>query len=276
MTEPTKAPWLSIVTITRNDLEGLRRTRKSVEDQDFENIEHLVIDGASTDGTASWLGSITSPNLVWISEPDAGVYDAMNKGASRARGQFIVFLNSGDVYWRSDVISSLRREYERSHYRWTYSRAIFVDKNRVPTRPAYGLRFYSPMSHAYKRLAICHQTVVMEKSLFDSLGGFNQEFGLVADYALLLAAGRAVSPRVRRELDIGYLDGGSSAVNPNMEHEKHRVRVVIFKMGQIKRSADLAYTKLQKHYVSSRRIAKRVLVASGAGSFLRRLASRDQ
>ena len=74
---------LSIITITRNDLDGLRRTALSVSSQSFRDYEWIVIDGASTDGTVEYLQSMQPQPSAWVSEPDGGVYDAMNKGTLR-------------------------------------------------------------------------------------------------------------------------------------------------------------------------------------------------
>ncbi|MCF8237226.1 MAG: glycosyltransferase [Saprospiraceae bacterium] len=100
-------PLFSIITVCYNAVEPLRRTLQSVQDQDFSNYEHLVIDGASHDGTLELLQSQTAPQLRWISEPDQGLYDAMNKGQAMARGQFVWFVNAGDLIEGREVLSRL-------------------------------------------------------------------------------------------------------------------------------------------------------------------------
>lgn len=94
---------LSIITINRNDSEGLERTLKSVwERQSFSDFEHIIIDGASTDGSVDIIKKYDSKLAYWISEPDNGIYSAMNKGIVKARGKYLLFLNSGD--WLVDDI----------------------------------------------------------------------------------------------------------------------------------------------------------------------------
>ncbi|MEI6891608.1 MAG: glycosyltransferase [Pontiella sp.] len=88
---------LSIITVVRNDLDGLKGTIASVEKICNENIEHWVIDGVSNDGTVDFLKSLKYEWLSWISEPDTSLYDAMNKGMGRVRGDYVLFLNAGDV-----------------------------------------------------------------------------------------------------------------------------------------------------------------------------------
>lgn len=87
-------PHFSIITITRNNLSGLRRTADSLAAQTCRNFEWIVVDGASIDDTAAYLATTTA---YWLSEPDSGIYDAMNKGLARATGDFILFLNAGDA-----------------------------------------------------------------------------------------------------------------------------------------------------------------------------------
>lgn len=86
---------LSIITVTRNNLEGLKQTEASIKAQSFEGYEWIVIDGASTDGTKDYLKDIDART---ISEPDNGIYDAMNKGIDRAKGFFLIFMNAGDCF----------------------------------------------------------------------------------------------------------------------------------------------------------------------------------
>jgi len=99
---------LAIITITRNDLNGLRNTIASIDEQSIRPDEHWIIDGASTDGTADYLSSLPSiPGRRLLSERDEGIYDAMNKGVALASTDFIWFLNSGDVCAAPDVVATV-------------------------------------------------------------------------------------------------------------------------------------------------------------------------
>lgn len=105
---------LAIITITRNDLDGLRRTVASIDTQTVRPDEHWIIDGASTDGTRDFLASLPPhPGRHFISEPDAGIYDAMNKGVASASTDFVWFLNSGDICAGPDVVATVIAELNR-------------------------------------------------------------------------------------------------------------------------------------------------------------------
>lgn len=99
----------SVITITYNNLEGLRRTHRSVQEQNCDDYEWIIVDGASTDGTAGYISALDAHI---ISEPDDGLYDAMNKGIDRARGDYIVFMNAGDEFATSDTLAAIKTALE--------------------------------------------------------------------------------------------------------------------------------------------------------------------
>ncbi len=99
-------PKITVVTVCFNALKALKQTMKSVFEQTYKNTEYIIIDGASTDGTVDYLKqNETEGTLRWVSEPDKGIYDAMNKGAAMATGEYIIFMNAGDTFVDKDVIS---------------------------------------------------------------------------------------------------------------------------------------------------------------------------
>jgi glycosyltransferase involved in cell wall biosynthesis len=96
-----------VVTVNRDTAESLGRTIASVAQQDFASCEYVVVDGASTDHSMNVVGSHSDTIDRWVSEPDRGIYDAMNKGVSLARGEWVLFLNSGDAFASNDVLSTV-------------------------------------------------------------------------------------------------------------------------------------------------------------------------
>ncbi|MDC0075630.1 glycosyltransferase [Candidatus Thioglobus sp.] len=100
-------PLISIITVVRNDVANIEETILSVINQNYENIEYIVIDGESNDGTVDIIRKFESSIQYWISEPDKGIYYAMNKGADIAKGDFITFMNSADRYLTTDVFDNI-------------------------------------------------------------------------------------------------------------------------------------------------------------------------
>lgn len=103
-------PKISIVTVVWNDAIGLERTIQSAINQTYENVEFIVIDGASTDGTVEVIKKYEEHIDYWVSEKDNGIYDAMNKGILAATGMWVNFMNAGDTFVDNNVLSNLKFE----------------------------------------------------------------------------------------------------------------------------------------------------------------------
>ena len=97
---------ISIITITYNSVKMLNRALESVQSQTYPDIEHIIVDGASTDGTREMIEAYAKkhPNVRWISEPDEGIYNALNKGLQYAHGDYVLFLNSGDWLFENTTL----------------------------------------------------------------------------------------------------------------------------------------------------------------------------
>ena len=103
-------PQLSIITINRNDAQGLEKTLESIwKKQSFKDFEHIIIDGASTDNSINIIKKYASHLSYWVSEPDKGIYNAMNKGIIKAKGNYLLFLNSGD-WLENDILARVFKE----------------------------------------------------------------------------------------------------------------------------------------------------------------------
>jgi glycosyltransferase involved in cell wall biosynthesis len=100
-------PKLSIITINYNDVLGLKRTLESVTGQIYSNFEYIVINGGSTDGSKELLEKYTDKISYWVSEPDQGIYHAMNKGIEKASGEYLLFMNSGDLFYNSGILKEV-------------------------------------------------------------------------------------------------------------------------------------------------------------------------
>jgi glycosyltransferase involved in cell wall biosynthesis len=128
---------ISIVTISRNDFQGLLKTLDSVKGQDYEYIEHIIVDGDSNDGTREILQSYQhTKNFSYVSEPDNGISSAFNKGIDRSSGDLIFFLNSGDLFFSNTIVSQVVNSYLK--YKWQCavgSRIVTVKGKEVIYNP---------------------------------------------------------------------------------------------------------------------------------------------
>ena len=130
-----QAPFISVITITLNDLAGLKYTVDSVESQTYSNYEHIVVDGKSSDGTVDFCAATEKrrTNFLYTSEKDGGIFDAMNKGARMARGDLLVFVNSSDGMTDSSVLDFVAERWsDPEEWQWGYGAMRFTDSNRVP------------------------------------------------------------------------------------------------------------------------------------------------
>lgn len=98
---------ITVITVNYNDAEGLKKTIRSVIGQGFDDMEHIVVDGGSSDGSVDVIKRYEKHISAWVSERDKGIYNAMNKGVGMAHGDYVNFMNSGDVYYSSDVLNTV-------------------------------------------------------------------------------------------------------------------------------------------------------------------------
>ncbi|MGJ5642466.1 glycosyltransferase family 2 protein [Formosa sp. S-31] len=173
---------VSIITINYNNLEGLKKTIPSVIHQRYTQIEFIVIDGGSSDGSKTFIEKQTSNITYWISEPDKGIYDAMNKGIEKATGDYLYFLNSGDYFYNEHVLTDLCDHQPDADI--ICGKIVFKSqhKERIGGHPEE-VRM-SQLYHSF----FCHQAVFFKKRLFDEMGGYDERFKLIADWAFISLA----------------------------------------------------------------------------------------
>lgn len=202
------SPRVSVLTVCLNHKEGLERTLASVVTQSWDEMEHIVIDGGSSDGSLELLqGHRTDKPFVFVSEPDDGIYDAMNKGWRMSKGDLVVFMNAGDTFASDAVVAILARAHAGETWRWGYGCARICNPDGQPTR------IVSLVPFRLHRLAlglsvVPHQATVMERGLLEELGGFKTDAGLAADQELLLRAALVSQPRLWGEFFADFEGGG--------------------------------------------------------------------
>lgn len=206
-------PEVTVITVVFNGREKIGGTITSVASQRGINVEHVVIDGGSTDGTVEAIEKHAGDIAFWTSEPDRGIYDAMNKGLAHAKGEWVLFLGCGDAFASSDVVAEcMQAARQHSLGRQHPALALIFGDVRYDT----GLVFRSSMSwRLLLRNTIHHQGAFYHRSLFDSFR-YNVEHRLMADYELNLLIYRRRLPVLKLDRIISICEaGGRSAVLSN-------------------------------------------------------------
>ena len=183
MNKSPKKPLVSVITVTRNLIKAERKKCffqciLSVAVQNYENIEHIVIDGASDDGTLDLI-KCYSDNIRYISEPDKGLYDAMNKGARLAKGKYLMFLNSDDFLSDEKGIEKSVNALEQGGYDFSYAKTKMVDKQG--NRQSH-LEYEPNISKVFTLMPFCHQSMLIRKDVFENLGMYDLKYKSAADY----------------------------------------------------------------------------------------------
>jgi len=180
---------ISIVTISFNSASTIRDTIESVLSQTYPNLEYIIVDGASVDGTVDIIKETESRfngRLRWISEPDKGLYDAMNKGIQMATGEVVGILNSDDFYHRPESIEIIAKALTDKRLK-----AVFADVRFVaPDNLDKTVRYYSSAKFSPKRFRFgfmpAHPTFFTYKKFFDKYGYYQTDYVMAADYELLI------------------------------------------------------------------------------------------
>ena len=169
---------LSIITINRNNADGLRKTLSSVAAQTYRDIEHIIIDGASIDGSVDIIKEYakTSKAVIWATEPDKGIYNAMNKGIEKAAGEYLFFLNSGDFLVSNDVLENIIPELNGTDI--VSGRCNVSDKGKVVWTSPY---LQQITLHTLYTVGLPHQSTFIRRELFDKLGYYREDFRYNSD-----------------------------------------------------------------------------------------------
>lgn len=161
------APLFSIITVCYNSARQLEQTIASVDSQTCKLYEHIIIDGASTDHTPEVLESAASPCRIVVSEPDNGIYDAMNKGMGRAKGDYLIFLNAGDSFHSASTLQYYANEIMDNDYPGIiYGQTILVDNDRRIVGERH-LRAPEKLTlHSFADgMLVCHQAMAVLRKI---------------------------------------------------------------------------------------------------------------
>jgi glycosyltransferase involved in cell wall biosynthesis len=166
-------PLITVITINYNNGNELKETIESVVNQTYQNIEYILIDGGSTDSSVEIIRQYEDRIDYWVSEPDAGIYDAMNKAIDLSTGKWINFMNSGDKFYNETVLESIFNS-SREYKDVIYGNVMYtISKNRVFC--------YANMNNIIKAIPFRHQSCFIEHHLINEFK-FNKSYKVCADY----------------------------------------------------------------------------------------------
>jgi glycosyltransferase involved in cell wall biosynthesis len=185
-TDHSTTPLITIVTATWNRENTIAQCMDSVARQTYPHIQHVVIDGRSTDRTAEIARPLLLPGGTLISEPDKGIYDALNKGIGIARGDVVGFLHADDFFAADDVIEKIARAFQSRAVAAVYGDLDYIsadDPNRIVRRWRSGE--FSPNKLRWGWMPP-HPTLYVQRSVYEKIGGFDTSYRIAADYLSML------------------------------------------------------------------------------------------
>jgi glycosyltransferase involved in cell wall biosynthesis len=220
MEEKTKYPKISIVTPSLNQGKYIEDCIQSVLNQNYPNFEHIIIDGGSTDGTIEILKKY--PHLKWISEPDEGQSDAINKGFRISTGDIIAWLNSDDYYCENIFYKIAKIFYDNNNIYWIYGNSRFVDQNGKLISHKKAL----PFSHFILKVGgfLIHQpSVFLRKEILKEIGYLNENFHGVMDIEWYNRIAIIYKPR-QVNIDIACFRWHPNSKSSSPKKSEHEIR----------------------------------------------------
>ena len=206
---------ISIITAVLNNSAFIEDCIRSVLNQTHRDVEYVVVDGASTDGTLHVVQKYSGRIARWISEPDRGMYDAINKGIAMATGNVVGILNSDDVYSSDTVLERIAAEFETGGVDSVFADLVYV-KRMNPDRIVryYRSRDFHPKMFAYGWMP-AHPTFFVKRSCYEKYGLFKTDYAIAADFELLLRfiEVHKISYRYIPEIVVRMRTGGKSTKN---------------------------------------------------------------
>lgn len=202
---------LSIITINYNNSSGLEDTIQSIISQSYADFEYLVIDGNSTDNSKQVLEKYSDRISYWVSEPDSGIYNAMNKGIKKANGDYLLFINSGDTLYDNEVLTKVFINNPDQDLVYGDLYRIFPDE-RTDIVP---MPDHVDINHMFVA-TLCHPVTFIKRNLFDQYGLYREDLSIVSDWAFffkLITFGRVSQLHLPIVIAAFKMDGISSSLD---------------------------------------------------------------
>ncbi|MDP4266624.1 MAG: glycosyltransferase family 2 protein [Bacteroidota bacterium] len=206
-TNPSR-PQISIITVVFNSEKYLEGTILSIINQTYKNIQYIIIDGGSTDSTVDIIKKYEDQIYYWVSEPDKGLYDAMNKGMNKATGEYLWFINSGDKIFEKDTVESIFSE-KKDYTDIYYGETVITDENnniigmrRLKTPESLNWKSFQ------KGMLVCHQAIIVRRNVTVPI---NINYRHSADFDWIIRILRK-NPTITntKKILVKFLDGGVS------------------------------------------------------------------
>lgn len=177
---------ISVITIVYNNHECIKSCIESVLSQSYSNIEHIVIDGGSKDGTQDRIEPFKNQLGYYVSEKDKGLYNALNKGIKKATGDIIGILHSDDFYYNANVLQDVVTIFEKSSADLIYGNGMYVDKGDI----RWVKRIYKSKPYKKRYLSFgwipLHTTIYVKKEVFEKYGYYDENYSIASDYDISL------------------------------------------------------------------------------------------
>ena len=225
---------ISVVTVCYNSAKTIGDTLRSVREQTYKNIEHIIIDGGSTDRTLDVVATKGAHVAKLVSERDDGIYDAMNKGIALASGEIVAFINADDFYASTGVLTTVAAAFKRSGADCCYGDLCYVSQVD-PTRTVRYWRSADFVPGSFeKSWSPPHPTFFVRRAVYQRLGGFDLSFKIAADVELMaryLEAARISSHYIPEVLVKMRLGGTSNRSLSNIVKQNAEIRQALSKNG---------------------------------------------
>lgn len=172
---------ISIITVCFNAKDTIEKTFLSILNQTYKNAELVVIDGGSDDGTIDIINKYREKISYFVSEPDKGIYDAMNKGIKASSGEFIIFLNANDAFFNENTLEEVIKALNKNpEAKLLFGDAEYITEDQKNSQTITNEKIKNNFSLIYNN--ICHQSIFYNKSLFEKFGFYSDEFKIYADW----------------------------------------------------------------------------------------------
>lgn len=211
---------LSIITINKNNVIGLRKTIESLVGQSFRDYEWVVIDGCSSDGSKELLESYQKQITHFVCEPDSGIYEAMNKGIALAKGEYLLFMNSGDRFANNTVLEDFYALHDNTDY--------VVGRSVQEGKPPFTKVFNDKIEVEEEVFSLCigaypHQATFIRRAVFENTGQYREDKRIASDWYQTINAlfkGNATVSHLPILVSVCEKDGISSRLSRELGQER--------------------------------------------------------